>query len=146
SFETKLNFPRWALPFNTEGLVPKEWNPKSAISLGISGQKNIGLGSRNYSSIIDYSWSPGMHHHNLELFNFQYIKNTKKDKYYKIFTVDNEIKNNAFEAFFDYSPDVEILYENGEITADELEYLIYDDVEFVNSLPLNGYNFEDYTD
>lgn len=146
SFETRLNFPRWALPFNTEGWVPKEWNPKSSMSFGLSTQKNIGLGSRNYSSIMEYSWSPGMNHHKFELINFQYIRNTEKDKYYRIFTVDNEIKNRAFQAFFNYSPFVQELFENGEITADELEFLVYDDVEFVNSLPIADYSFKDYTD
>lgn len=146
SFETKLNFPRWVLPFNTEGLVPKAWNPKSSISLGLSGQKNIGLGSRNYSSIMEYSWSPKMSQHKFELINFQYIKNTEKDKYYKIFTVDNEIRNYAFDAFFVYSPYVQSLYEAGEITDNELEFLVYDDQQFAQSLPINGYTFADYSD
>lgn len=146
SFETKLNFPRWVLPFNTEGLVPKAWNPKSAISLGLSGQKNIGLGSRNYSSIMDYTWTPGMNSHNFELLNFQYIKNTEKDKYYKIFTVDNEIKNQAFNAYFNFKPFYQALYENGEITSNELELLIYGDEDFVSNLPVNNYDFEDFTD
>lgn len=145
SFETKLNFPRWLLPMNTEGLVPKEWNPKSSISLGLSGQRNIGLGSLNYSALMDYYWKPGMNEHRFELLNFQYIRNTEKDKYYRIFTIDNEIKESAFDAYFIYSPDVQSLYENGEISEQELEFLIYDDHEFVSQLPTDTYNFDDYT-
>ncbi|MDO5656636.1 MAG: BamA/TamA family outer membrane protein [Flavobacteriaceae bacterium] len=145
SFETKLTMPRWLLPMNTEGLVPKDWNPKSSASVGLSGQKNIGLGSRNYSALIDYYWKPSMNEHRFELLNFQYIRNTEKDKYYRIFTVDNEIKNQTFDAFFSYSPDVQQLYLNGEISEQELEFLIYDDQEFINSLPANNYSFDDYT-
>ena len=145
SFETKLNFPRWFLPFNTEGLVPKEWNPKSSASLGLSGQKNIGLGSRNYSSVIDYSWRAGMNQHRFELLNFQYIRNTEKDKYYRIFTIDNEIRSDAYTAYFDYSTDVQQLYESGEINDQQLEFLIYEDQEFVNTLPTSNYSFDDYT-
>ena len=145
SFETKLTFPRWFLPMNTEGLVPKEWNPKSSASIGLSGQRNIGLGSLNYSGLLDYYWKPGMNEHRLELLNFQYIRNTEKDKYYRIFTVDNEIKNDAFEAYFNYSPDVQNLFEAGEITEAELEFLVYDDQEFINTLPQRDYSFDDYT-
>lgn len=145
SFETKLNFPRWLLPMNTEGLVPKSWNPKSSASLGLSGQKNIGLGSRNYSSVVDYSWKPGLNEHRFELLNFQYIRNTEMDKYYRIFTIDNEIRQQAYDAYFIYSPDVQQLFQNGEITEDELEFLIYDDTQFVDALPTDTYNFDDYT-
>lgn len=146
SFETKMNFPRWVLPFNTEELVPKEWNPKSSISVGLSGQKNIGLGSRSYSAIMDYSWKPNISSHKFDLVNFQYIKNTEVDKYYNIFIVARGIRNDAFSAYFNYSPDVETLYNNGEITEDQLEYLVYGDLQFSDSLPNNGYSFKDYTD
>lgn len=147
SFETKMTFPRWVLPLNTEGLVPKAWNPKSAISLGLSGQKNIGLGSRNYSAIMDYTWTPRIQSHDFELVNFQYIKNTERDKYYKIFTVDREIRDKTFDAYFTYSPDVEQLYNNDEINENQLEFLVYGDAEFVNALDMiSDYDFDDYTD
>ena len=145
SFETKMTIPRWVLPVDTEELVPKSWNPKSSISLGLSGQKNIGLGSRNYSAIFDYSWKPGMNEHLFELINFQYIKNTEKDKYYRIFSVDNEIKEEAFAAYFDYDPSVEELFLNENLRENDVEQIIYYDPNFVDNLP-EGYSFEDYTD
>ncbi|MXV38667.1 BamA/TamA family outer membrane protein [Flavobacteriaceae bacterium Ap0902] len=145
SFETRLNFPRWLLPFNSEGLVPKKYNPKSSMRLGLAGQRNIGLGSLNYNANLDYSWQPGYSSHNFELFNFEYIRNTERDKYYRIFTVDAESRNSSFDAYFDYSPDVEMLYASGEITEEDVEFLIYDDDQFIESLPRGAYNFDDYT-
>ncbi|MGI9527205.1 MAG: BamA/TamA family outer membrane protein [Weeksellaceae bacterium] len=145
SFETSLNFPRWLLPFNSEGLVPKSYNPKSSMRLGLAGQRNIGLGSLNYNAGLDYAWSPGYNQHIFDLINFEYIRNTEKDKYYRIFTVDREIKNAAFNAYFQYSPEVQELYQNQDISTDELEYLIYIDNQFIDQLPINAYSFEDYT-
>lgn len=145
SFETKLNFPRWLLPFNTEELVNKKFNPKSSVSLGLSQQKNIGLGSRNYAAIIDYEWSPGINYHKFELINFQFINNTEKDKYYRIFTLDNEIKSTAFQHYFKFDNNAQSLYQNGEISNDELELLIYENKAFSSSLPIANYTFDDYT-
>lgn len=145
SFETSLNFQRWLAPFNTEGLLPKEYNPKSSIRLGLSGQKNVGLGSLNYTAKMDYSWSPRNNSHIFELLNFEYIRNTEKDKYYRIFTVDREIRDNTLNAYFKFSPETENLYRNNEISDDLMEYLIYSDNDFIKTLPVNNYSFDDYT-
>ncbi|MRJ10755.1 hypothetical protein EDL98_06620 [Ornithobacterium rhinotracheale] len=148
AFNTEMTFPRWLLPFNTEDLFPKSYNLKSSIGLGLSGQKNIGLGSRNYIAYMDYKFQPGVSDILIEPLSFQYIRNTEKDKYYRVFTLDNEIREKTFDAFFKYSPDVEKLYEEKEIREVELEQLIYLDESFAKSLPNKGkgYNFEDYTD
>lgn len=144
-FNTELSFPRWLLPWNTEGLLPKRYNPSSSLGFGLSGQKNIGLGSRNYQVYLNYKFSPGISDVTIEAINFQYIRNKDKDKYYTIFTLDNSIKESAFEAYFQYDTSAETDYDNGTITESELENTIYFDSGFINALPIGDYTFSDYT-
>ncbi|QAR30728.1 hypothetical protein EQP59_04930 [Ornithobacterium rhinotracheale] len=148
AFNTEMTFPRWLLPFDTENLFPKSYNLKSSIGLGLSGQKNIGLGSRNYLAYMDYRFQPNVSEILIEPLSFQYIRNTEKDKYYRVFTLDNEIKNATFDAFFKYSPEVEQKYINKEISELDLERLIYLDEKFAKGLKSNGsgYDFEKHTD
>ncbi|MDO5509142.1 MAG: BamA/TamA family outer membrane protein [Weeksellaceae bacterium] len=145
SFETRLTLPRLMLPpFDTEGWIPKRWNPKSSASLGLSGQRNIALGSRNYSGILDFAISPGITTHTIEPFNLQYIRNTEKDRYFRIFTLDNAVRQNTFEQYFLFNPLAEEMYLSGELPADALEEMIYNDVEFVDNLPFQNYTYEDF--
>lgn len=146
SFTTEIKFPRWLLPFNTEKLVDKAYNPKSSLGLGLSGQKNIGLGSRNYLAYLRYEMTPELNSHVFSPFDLEYIRHTEAEKYYRIFTLDNQIKNKTQEAYFSYSPNVENLYKNQGINQNELENLIYSDDVFRKSLPKQGYKLEDYTD
>ncbi|AFL96262.1 BamA/TamA family outer membrane protein [Ornithobacterium rhinotracheale] len=149
SFNTEMTFPRWLLPFNTEDLFPKSYNLKSSIGLGLSGQKNIGLGSRSYVAYMDYKFQPGVSEVTIEPLSFQYIRNTEKDKYYRVFTLDNEIREKTFNAFFHYRPHIQKLYDEGKLSEPHLERLIYQDEKFAETLPNaqgKGYNFQDYTD
>ncbi|MBV7440423.1 outer membrane protein assembly factor [Weeksellaceae bacterium TAE3-ERU29] len=147
-FNTELSFPRWVLIPHVSEFLPKKYNLKSAVGLGLSRQKSIGLGGRNYLAYLNYKFQPGLSNITIEPLNFQYIKNEDKDKYYRIFTLDNQLKEETYDSFFKYSPYIADLYKNGEINEQELDQLIYQDDEFAKNLPSVGgnYNFEDYTD
>lgn len=145
SFSSQLDVPRWLLPFDTEGLFPKHFNPKSSFSLGVSQQKNIGLGSRNYSTLLNYKITPEHRTHLFNLIDIQYINNTEKDSYYDIFTQYKTIRDNTLDYYFEYNPQAQTDYENGNIDSDQLELNIYNDNVFANSLPYNDYTLEDYT-
>lgn len=146
SFASELKFPRWLLPIDTENLIPKIYNPKSSIGIGLSGQRNIGLGSRSYLAYLRYEMTPNMSTHIFTPFEFEYIKNTEAEKYYKIFTTDNEIKNNTQQIYFHYKPAIEELFTSKKISQEGLERLMYIDDNFRKSLPQRDYTFDDYTD
>ncbi len=147
TFGSRLNFPRFLFPFGKKGLVPKSYNPKTSAGIGISSQQNIGLGSQSYTANLIYSMKPTIYNHSLELVNFQYLNNRESDSYYNIFTLDGDIRNRTFDAYFMYDPNAEIELEDGELTEEQLENDIYFDSSFSDSLPNSGdYTFEDFSD
>lgn len=87
--QAKLRFPRFLLPFNTERLIPKHYNPQSAITARISIQRDIGIGRLNLSNILDYEWNTSPYKtYKLELFNLQFIKNLEKNRYFDFYEND----------------------------------------------------------
>lgn len=84
--DTRLSFPRLFLPFNTEKIIPKKMFPASYISMGFSKQKNIGLDKENFTSVVNYSWTPNKtQNFKLDLINFQYVKNVNTDNYFNVY-------------------------------------------------------------
>ncbi len=73
--ETHLRFPRYLLPFDTEGLVPKSYSPKSTISLVLNKQQRRDFTRKLFQSTLGYQWKEGRHKtHNINLIDITYIK------------------------------------------------------------------------
>ena len=84
--DISLELPRFLLPFNTSKIISKRKSPKTAITLGSSLQKNIGLDKQKFTGIIDYTWESTLtKKHNLQLLNTQFIKNLNVSSYFKIY-------------------------------------------------------------
>lgn len=84
--DLKLTLPRILFPGSTEKFIPKYMHPFTALSLGASTQKNIGLDKQNLTAITSYRWSPSDSlNHQLDLINVQYVRNLNTDNYFNIY-------------------------------------------------------------
>lgn len=106
--QADLSFPRFWIPFlNSEGWFQKKINPQTHMLLSLSRQNNIGLGKRRLTGILDYQWQHRpLVTHRFELFNVQYVYNSAKDQYYKLFPNDALVVQRLADAYVRYKPDV----------------------------------------
>jgi outer membrane protein assembly factor BamA len=125
--QTSLKFPRFLLPFKTDSLITKRMRPRTTINGSLNNQLNIGL-SKNSSNIsIDYAWNPSdTREHNIEVYNFQYIKylNSKQD-YFRANPTEAKNIMDAQEEYLKQHPE----YEDLENTS-ELLYIMLNDPVF----------------
>ncbi|OYU79828.1 MAG: hypothetical protein CFE23_12455 [Flavobacterium sp. BFFFF1] len=105
--DTKLNFPRVLLPFNTENIIPKKMLPSTALSFGFAKQQNIGLDKENFTGSMTYNWTPKRNHNaRFDLFNVQYVNNLNINNYFEVyrssFTALNDLAKeyNADPSYF----------------------------------------------
>jgi hypothetical protein len=84
--DTKLNFPRILLPFNTDKIIPKRMIPSTNLNLGFAKQQNIGLDKENFTGSMTYTWSPKRFNTvRLDLFNAQYVNNINVANYFNVY-------------------------------------------------------------
>lgn len=84
--DTKLNFPRLLMPFNTERIIPKNMIPSTSFSVGFAKQQNIGLDKENFTSALSYNWTPKRFSTaRFDLFNVQYVKNVNIANYFRVY-------------------------------------------------------------
>ncbi|WP_373056613.1 BamA/TamA family outer membrane protein [Zunongwangia sp. H14] len=84
--DVNLIFPRIFLPFETEKLIPKYMAPFTTLNLGLSTQNNIGLDKQNFSSTLNYKWTPSRQVSNrLDLINVQYVRNLNTANYFNVY-------------------------------------------------------------
>ncbi len=84
--DLRLSFPRLFLPFKTNRVIPKRMFPTSYISAGFAKQQNIGLDKENFTSIINYSWTPKRNtNFKFDLINVQYVKNVNINNYFNVY-------------------------------------------------------------
>jgi hypothetical protein len=55
--DMKLNFPRIFMFFNTDKIIPKSMIPSTALTMGFSKQRNIGLDKENFTGAMTYNWT-----------------------------------------------------------------------------------------
>lgn len=83
---SSLKIPRIFFPINTSKIIPKHMQPKTAISLSMSLQKNIGLDRQNITGSLSYLWRKNKKtNHQFDLLNVQYINNLNTGSYFDIF-------------------------------------------------------------
>ncbi|WP_309641861.1 BamA/TamA family outer membrane protein [Flavobacterium sp.] len=111
--DMKLNFPRIFMFFNTDKIIPKSMIPSTALTLGFSKQKNIGLDKENFTGAMTYNFTLNRTTtFRFDLFNIQYVKNINPDNYFNVYqssflALNNlAIKYNANPGYF----------EDGELT------------------------------
>ncbi len=106
--DSKLNFPRILLPFNTSKIIPKSMIPSTTLSVGYAKQTNIGLDKQNFTSSLTYNWTPRKNTSiRYDLMNIQFVKNVNPENYFNIYRSSFEslndlaIKYNADPSYFD---------------------------------------------
>ncbi|MCK0130455.1 outer membrane protein assembly factor [Flavobacteriaceae bacterium F08102] len=86
-----LTIPRIWFPININRIIPKRMTPKTNFSISLNVQRNIGLDRRNLTGALAYNWkSSKTTDHKFELFNIQYIENLRLDKYFDIFSSEEQ--------------------------------------------------------
>ena len=84
--DTKLNFPRIVLPFNSDKIIPKSMLPSTTLNAGFAKQTNIGLDKLNFTSSFSYNWTPSKNTtFRFDLLNIQYVKNVNVGNYFNIY-------------------------------------------------------------
>ncbi len=106
--QADLSFPRFWIPFfNSEGWFQKGINPQTHMLLSLSRQNNVGLGKRRLTGVLDYEWQrKPLVTHKFEFLNTQYVYNSAKDQYDKLFPSDAQIMQNLAHAYVKYKPDM----------------------------------------
>lgn len=106
--DMKLNFPRIFMFFNTDKIIPKSMIPSTALTMGFSKQKNIGLDKENFTGAMTYNWTLNrMTSFRFDLFNIQYVKNINPNNYFNVYQSsflalnDLAVKYNANPDYFD---------------------------------------------
>lgn len=93
--DARLNFPRIFFPFNTEKIIPKSMIPSTQFSVGLAKQTNIGLDKENFTSFLTYNWNPKRQNNvRFDLFNIQYVKNLRIDRYFDVYRSSYNALNN----------------------------------------------------
>ena len=139
SAQANLNFPRLLLPFKYYKLIPKRYSPTSAINLGASVQKNIGMDRINFNAGLQYFANVNDRVvHKLTLFNTLLSLTQNKTKYYDYYVNENQIRLQVFDEYFQYDPFIKTLYENGSLTMDEVSAAIFEDQAYQNTLTTEG--------
>ena len=126
--DTKLNFPRILLPFNTEKIIPKSMLPSTSLNLGFAKQQNIGLDKENFTGAMTYNWTPKRNRSaRFDLFNIQYVNNINVNNYYNVYRSSYDALNdlskeyNANPAYFDDKGNLSIPEGTTNFTADVLQ-------------------------
>ena len=99
-FDIKLHLPRVFFPIKTERIIPKSMLPFTSLAIGYIKQENIGLDKQNFTSSLNYNWSPRESvKARLELLNIQFVKNVNTSNYFNIYKssyfVLNSLAQNA---------------------------------------------------
>lgn len=133
--DSKLNFPRILMPFNTSKIIPKSMIPSTSLSVGYAKQTNIGLDKQNFTSALSYNWTPKKNTTvRYDLLNIQFVKNVNPENYFNIYRSSFEslnalaIKYGASSNYFD---------ENGNLKIEEGVVSFVNDV-FSNPSVLNS--------
>lgn len=134
ALETRLKFPYLLAPKVVKNIIPRRFSAESAIRMNFSTQKNIGLDRFTYGFGLDMDITSGEFQHKISLFNTEFVKNSKQDRYYSIFKADAERKDLVIAEYFNYDNSLQIPYENKLITDDELTSIIQNNDGFRNSL------------
>ena len=84
--DLSIQIPKIVFPLELNSIIPKFMLPKTNITFGTSLQENIGLDRQNFSSKIEYEWSPTkMYKINLKLLDLEFIKNRAINNYFNVY-------------------------------------------------------------
>ncbi|MDZ7847656.1 MAG: BamA/TamA family outer membrane protein [Owenweeksia sp.] len=73
--EVGLKFPRFLLPFNTVGLVPKRMQPSSRVSVSIRGQQRVEFARLTGQTGLAYQWRESLRKtHQINLMDLAYSR------------------------------------------------------------------------
>ena len=107
--DTRLNFPRILMPFNTDKIIPKRMIPSTNMNLGFAKQQNIGLDKENFTGSLTYTWNPKRFNNvRFDLFNAQYVNNINVGNYFNVYTSSFRALNNLAQEI-NYIPEGERL-------------------------------------
>ena len=116
--DSKLNFPRIFLPFNTEKIIPKTMIPFTTFSIGYSKQRNIGLDKQNFTSSLAYNWTPKRNTTaRFDIVNIQYVKNINVANYFNVYNASYNSLNKLAQQ---YNTNPSYVGGNGNVTEDNL--------------------------
>ena len=108
--DTKLNFPRILMPFNTDKIIPKRMIPSTNLSLGFAKQQNIGLDKENFTGSLTYTWNPKRFNNaRFDLFNAQYVNNINIGNYFNVYS-------SSFNALNDLAQEINYIAEGESLS------------------------------
>ncbi len=103
--DTRLNFPRILMPFNTDRIIPKNMIPSTSFNIGYAKQQNIGLDKENFTTALTYNWTPKRFSTaRFDLFNVQYVKNVNIANYFRVYGSSYEALNSIGQDY-NFNPD-----------------------------------------
>ncbi len=132
--DMKLNFPRIFMFFNTDKIIPKSMIPSTALTLGFSKQKNIGLDKENFTGAMTYNWNLNRQtSFRFDLFNIQYVKNINPDNYFNVYQSSFVALNNL-AVQYNANP---TYFQDGELTIPTGVNAFLNDVNS-NAIPITA--------
>ncbi len=122
----KLTLPRLFFPFKTDRIIPKYMSPSTRVSLGFTGQTNIGLDKQTLNGIFNYRWNPKVTVKNgLDLLNIQYVQNLNPENYFGVYQNSfDRLETIAVDVYNTPAEYVEILDGQEELIQDRADDFI----------------------
>jgi hypothetical protein len=115
--DIRLTFPRLFLPFKTNKIIPKTMYPSTYFSAGFAKQQNIGLDKENFTSVLNYSWTPSAKTNvKFDFVNLQYVKNVNIANYFNVYTSSYNQLNDLAQI---YNNDPLLVDSEGNLTKEK---------------------------
>ncbi len=130
--DLKLTIPRILFPINTDWVVPKSMSPRTAMSIGLNTQQNIGLDKQNVTGVFNYNWKSSIRSTNqMDLLNVQYVRNLNTSNYFNVYGTSltglEEVANTLPDGVLDAPLDAQ----NADRFIDDVQSGLYN--SFLNS-------------
>lgn len=116
--ETSIKFPRFLLPFNTIGLLPKRYLPSSSVNFAISNQSRVDFDRLLFRTGLSYDFYEGkykQHTINLIDLNFVQLRNTSSE-FQEFLDQQNSLTTSAFLSNFVSTSGYTFTYNNQDPT------------------------------
>lgn len=132
--ELRIDFPRFVLPFNTEGLLPKRMLSRSSVSIYANRIERIEFDRETFGGRLSYQWNEsGRKTHRFDLLNISFSNLLEIDTANFINQLD-PIQRLAFNSEFISSTKYNFQYRGQESVSERFYSFFSSDIEIGGSL------------
>lgn len=138
--ELKLDLPRFLLPFNTVGLLPKRMQANSSVSLYANRNSRVEFDRETFGGLLSYRWrESAKKQHRLELLNLSYSRLFSIDGFFR--SQLDTIQSLAFQSEFITTTKWDFTYNGQESVGQRHSHFFNSKTEIGGSLQSQLYRW-----